>query len=65
MHRYMLGSVILDYHLEYFLYEFVDGVQAGMTAIGTGLAWARQQRDSHGICRNFIGDCTLGNDFPG
>ena len=37
-----------------------NGVQAGMTAIGTGLAWARQQRDSHGIVATFIGDGTLG-----
>ena len=37
-----------------------NGVQAGMTAIGTGLAWARQQRDSRGIVATFIGDGTLG-----
>ena len=37
-----------------------NGVQAGMTAIGTGLAWARQQRDSRGIVATFLGDGTLG-----
>ena len=37
-----------------------NGVQAGMTAIGTGLAWARQQRDSRGIVTTFLGDGTLG-----
>jgi 2-oxoisovalerate dehydrogenase E1 component len=37
-----------------------NGVQAGMTAIATGLAWARRQRDSPGIVATFIGDGTLG-----
>ncbi|BBL75334.1 dehydrogenase E1 component subunit alpha/beta [Methylomagnum ishizawai] len=37
-----------------------NGVQAGMTGIGTGLAFARQRRDSPGLVAIMIGDGTLG-----
>ncbi|SMF95622.1 2-oxoisovalerate dehydrogenase E1 component [Methylomagnum ishizawai] len=37
-----------------------NGVQAGMTGIGTGLALARQRRDSSGLVAIMIGDGTLG-----
>ena len=37
-----------------------NGVQAGMTAIGAGLALARQRHGSTGIVACFIGDGTLG-----
>ena len=37
-----------------------NGVQAGMTAIGAGLALARKRRGSPGIVATIIGDGTLG-----
>jgi 2-oxoisovalerate dehydrogenase E1 component len=37
-----------------------NGVQGGMTAIATGLAWARRNRGSRGIVAVCIGDGTLG-----
>lgn len=37
-----------------------NGVQAGMTAIGTGMALERRQRHSKGIVAIMIGDGTLG-----
>ncbi len=37
-----------------------NGVQAGMTAIGTGMALERRQRGSQGVVSIMIGDGTLG-----
>lgn len=37
-----------------------NGVQAGMTAIGAGLALARRMRASNGIVTCFVGDGTMG-----
>ena len=53
------GGVGGSQHLA-FRHFHSNGVQAGMTAIGAGLALARRLRDSHAIVACFIGDGTLG-----
>jgi 2-oxoisovalerate dehydrogenase E1 component len=53
------GGVGGSQHLA-FRHFHSNGVQAGMTAIGAGLALAARRRQSQGIIACFIGDGTLG-----
>lgn len=53
------GGIGGSQHLAYRHFHS-NGVQGGMTAIATGLAFGRKRRNSRGIVTCFIGDGTLG-----
>ncbi len=53
------GGIGGSQHLAYKHFHS-NGVQAGMTAIGVGLAMARQRRESDAIVAAVVGDGTLG-----